>query len=217
MNAKLIARRLAYGGSLLAVAGTAAYASYFHMRDVALLGHQRPELATAMPFSVDGMMLVAAMAIAEDKAQGRKPRAWARLAMAVGALVSVAANITATAYHFADPLSIAVSSWPPVALFITIEVMSRKGKLLPTLPVKPVAVSQPPAAVVAQPAVAVSVPSAFEQAQQAVRREWQRQPAPVSPAPMFTDRRMPGTGPVARRVAKSPLTGKVLMEAAPKV
>lgn len=221
MNIKMIARRLGYGTSLVAVAGTAAYTSYFHMREVAVLAHQRTELAAVLPFSVDGMMVVATLAIAEDKAQGRKPRTWARVALALGALVSVAANITSTAAHYSDPLSIAVSAWSPVALFVVVEIMSKRGKLLPApvlpAPVAPAQVVPAAAPVTPVPATPVvpvlpvpvapaAVPGPMVQAQQVVRQTTATLPVPVSPAPV--GRR--------DRTMVSPLTGRVLMDAPPK-
>lgn len=173
MNAKLIARRIGYAASLVTVGGVAAYGSYGHMAAVALLAHQPAVLAAVLPLSVDGMMLVATLAIAEDKAQGRKARTWARVALALGALVSVAANITATAAHYGDPLSIAVSAWPPVALFVVVEIMSKRGKLLPAVPV----VDQLAAAPVVVPQAPAAVPSAAPVPQVAVPAA-----APVSPA-----------------------------------
>jgi len=221
MNVKLIARRTGYGTSLATVAGTAAYASYGHMKDVALLAHQPAALAAVLPLSVDGMMVVATLAIAEDKAQGRKPRTWARIALALGAVVSVAANITATAAHFGDPLSIAVSAWPPVALFVVVEIMSKRGKLLPVpvlpAPVAPAQVvpvaapvtpapATPAAPVLPVPVAPPAVPAPVVQAQQVVRQTTANLPIPVSPAP--AGRR--------ERVMVSPLTGRVLMDERPK-
>lgn len=167
MNTKLIARRIVYAASLTTVAGTAAYASYGHMRDLALLGHQSPQLAGVLPLSVDGMMVVATLAIAEDKAQGRRPRTWARVALGLGALVSVAANIASTLVHFGDPLSVAVAAWPPIALFVVTEVMSKRGKLIATAtatataaatatvpaPIAPPVVAATPAPVIVAPVI----------------------------------------------------------------
>lgn len=125
---KLNGRRIAYTLSIGTVAGVAAFGSYSHMHDVAVLGHQAELLARALPLSVDGMLLVATLAMAEDKANHRYPRAWARFAFWLGAVVSVAANIAATAAHYGDPLSIAVSIWPPVALLVVVEMMARPGR-----------------------------------------------------------------------------------------
>jgi hypothetical protein len=71
------------------------------------------------------------------------------------------------------------------------------------------------APVAVQPPVVVTGP-VVERAQRIVTDEVASLPVPVSPAPMSTEK-IPGRGPVARRAARSPLTGNVLMEAAPKV
>ncbi len=125
---QLIARRLSFGLSFLVVAGVAAVNSYEHMRDVALLGHQPNLLASTLPLSVDGLLVIASLAMAEDKAQRRAARGWARFAFWFGAVVSIAANIASTAVHHGDPLSIGVAAWPPVALLIAVEIMARPGK-----------------------------------------------------------------------------------------
>lgn len=128
MNHSTNLRRLAFGLSFLVVAGVAAVNSYEHMRDVALLGHQPNLLASTLPLSVDGLLVIASLAMAEDKAQRRAPRGWARFAFWFGAVVSIAANIASTAVHHGDLLSIGVAAWPPVALLIAVEIMTRPGK-----------------------------------------------------------------------------------------
>jgi Protein of unknown function (DUF2637) len=127
-NHRTISRRLAFGASFLVVAGVAAVNSYAHMRDVALLGHQPNLLASTLPLSIDGLLIIASLAMAEDKANRRHPRTWARLAFWFGAVISLAANIASTAVHHGDPLSIGVASWPPLCLLVVIEIMIRPGK-----------------------------------------------------------------------------------------
>lgn len=128
MQWSTILRRCAFGASFLTVAGVAAVNSYQHMRDVAVLGHQPYLLASTLPLSVDGLLVIASLAMAEDKAQNRHARWWARIAFWFGATVSVVANIASTAVLYGDPLSIAVSAWPPIALLIAVEIMARPGK-----------------------------------------------------------------------------------------
>ena len=137
MQHRSILRRIAFGASFVVVAGVAAVNSYDHMRAVALLGHQSQLLASTLPLSVDGLLIIATLAMSEDKANGRRPRGWARFAFWFGAAISVAANIAATAVHYGDPLSIAVSAWPPVALLIAVEIMARPGKPAKAIPVAP--------------------------------------------------------------------------------
>jgi hypothetical protein len=205
---RMICRRIAYVLSIGTVTGVAALASYSHQVDVATLAHQASLLAHTLPLSIDGMLVVATLAMSEDKANGRKPRGWARVGFWFGALVSVAANITATAVHYGDGLSIAASMVAPIVLLIVVEIMARPGK--------PKDVETPSAPVAQAPAVEPVV----EQAQQVVAAEVSRLPVPVSPAPqqVVQERRVSTrSGPVARRPAVSPLTGAVLSEVPPKV
>jgi len=200
-------RRIAYALSIGTVAGVAAWASYWHQVDVATLAHQAPALARTLPLSVDAMLIVATLAMSEDKANGRKPRGWARFAFWLGATVSVAANIASTAVHYGDVLSVAVSMWAPIALLVVVEIMARPGK--------PKALVTPEA-----PMAAPEVTPVVQRAQEVVAAEVTRLPVPVSPAPQTAPERatvVRRSGPVATRSARSPLTGRVLTEAPPKV
>lgn len=207
----------------------------------------------------------------------KRRRRFVRTIVVVGIATSVAANVLGAE----DSIAAAIAGWPPIALLLSLEVLTRVpanrrlgafGRVTATVGVAfasgwlsywhmaatvshhgeaggsqyiwplsvdglmtisaialvelgarirqmqtVVAVADTPVRVVPAPVAPPAVASAFEQAQQAVRAEWARVAAPVSPAPVSTERRIPGSGPVARRVAKSPLTGKVLMEAAPRV
>lgn len=122
------ARRIAFGLSFLVVAGVAAGNSYEHMRDVAFLGHQLDPFASTLPLSVDGLLVIASLALAEDKAQHRQPRTWARGAFWFGAVISLAANVASTLVHHHDPLSVGVAAWPPIALLVVTEILARPGK-----------------------------------------------------------------------------------------
>lgn len=127
-----IGRRAGYAVSFVLVAGVAAYVSYGHIAEVARLAHQEEGLAKVLPLSVDGLMLIATLAMAEDKAANRMPRGWARVTFWIGAAVSVAANIASTLVHYGpDVLALAVAGWAPVALLLAIEVVARPGKPKP--------------------------------------------------------------------------------------
>lgn len=129
VRAIVSSRKFATRASVSVVATVAGYASYGHQYDVARMAHQPQHLAAVLPFSVDGMLLAASVAIAEDKAEGRKPRLWAVIAFWLGAVVSVTANVASVIVHYGlDWLAIGVSAWPPLALLITVEVLSRKGR-----------------------------------------------------------------------------------------
>lgn len=154
--------------SFLIVAGVAAYVSYGHIAEVAVLGHQPDLLARVLPLSVDGLMLIATLAMAEDKAANRHPRGWARFSFWFGAAISTAANIAATAVKYGDPLSIAVAAFAPIALLLAIEIVARPGKAKPVV-VEPV-VEEP-----ATPEITMA------ELESPTLRE-----APVSPAPART-------------------------------
>jgi hypothetical protein len=203
----------------------------------------------------------------------KRRRRFVRTIVVVGIATSVAANVLGAE----DSIAAAIAGWPPIALLLSLEVLTRVpaskrlgafGRVTATIGVAFAAgwlsywhmaatvshhgeaggsqyiwplsvdglmtvgaialvelgarirqleasrvVADTPVPVVPVPVAPPAVASAFEQAQQAVRAEWARTAAPVSPAPASSDRRISGTGPVARRIAKSPLTGKVLMEA----
>lgn len=206
----LIARRIAYILSIGTVTGVAALASYSHQVDVARLAHQAELLARTLPLAVDGMLIVATLAMSEDKAKGLRPRGWARFGFWLGAAVSVTANVTATAVHYGDAISVGTSMVAPILLLIVVEIMARPGK-----PKKVVETSEAPAAT----AVRVTPEPVIEQAQQVVAAEVSRLPVPVSPAPQQSrPEREPAlrVGPRVTREVVSPLTGRVLTERPPK-
>src|SRR5262245_65234744 len=94
-----------------AVAAIAAWSSYSHMVHVALTFGERPEVAYALPGSVDGMLVVATVVMVDDKRRNHRVRPIARLAFAAGVLASVAANIAAA--HPSVGARI-VAAWPAV-------------------------------------------------------------------------------------------------------
>lgn len=138
-------RRLASIASALAVAGIAAVASYSHMRHLALQYGQDQLIATLLPVSVDGMLVVATVALGD----GRQYRWSAWLAFWVGVVASVIANVLA-----AEPSAIArcISAWPAIAFLLVVEVITRGGRL------RPAPVLAPVAELVAEPAEQTAEP-----------------------------------------------------------
>lgn len=104
-----------------AVAGIAAYASYEHMVSLALAAGQSPSISKMLPFSVDGLVVVASVALVDGRT--RKASAW--FAFVLGVAVSIIANVLAAGPTVIDRC---VSAWPSVALLVTIEVIARGGK-----------------------------------------------------------------------------------------
>jgi hypothetical protein len=114
-------RRAASLAGALIVATIAALASYSHMRDVALRYGQSELIAALLPVSVDGMMVVATVALGD----GRRNRWSAWLAFWTGVVASVVANVLA-----AEPSLVArcISAWPAVAFLLVVEVITRGGR-----------------------------------------------------------------------------------------
>lgn len=108
-----------------AVAGIAAYASYSHMKDLALTHGQTPAVAALLPVSVDGMLIVATIVMREDRQAGHKVRVWAWVAFVLGVAASVVANVLAAQ---SDITSRVISAWPAVALLLVIEVLATGKK-----------------------------------------------------------------------------------------
>jgi len=132
MSSPTFWRRLAYALSFVLVAGVAAVVSYSHIRDVAVYGHQGTLVAHLIPLSIDGMMLIATLAMAEDKAANRLPRGWARSGFWFGAAVSVACNVAAVVVeHGWEPLAIGISGLAPILLLWAIEIVARPGRNRP--------------------------------------------------------------------------------------
>lgn len=141
-----------------AVAGIAAYASYSHMRDLALEHHQTLIVASLLPVSVDGMLIVATLVMREDRQAGLKVRPWAWVAFILGVGASVVANVLAAAD---DVTSRVISAWPAVALLLVIEVLAtgKKAAVVAAVldaPAEPVV--QPAAVVTEEPAPAEPTP-----------------------------------------------------------
>lgn len=194
---RLAARRVGYTISFLVVAGVAARVSYGHIRDVVLHVHQPKDVAYILPLAVDGLMLIATLAMAEDKANNRKPGGWARWGFWFGATISTAANVQAVMIVSGpDPLAIAVGAAAPTLLLWSIEIVARPGKPRPK--VAPTAVSttaeavmagveSTPSAVVATEVPAVtSTPAVVEPVPvvpEVVATTPEPTPAPVKPAP----------------------------------
>jgi hypothetical protein len=105
-----------------AVAAIAAWSSYSHMVHLALRYGERPEVAYALPFSVDGMLIASTIVMVDDKRHGRRVRPMARLAFTVGVIASIAANIAAAPPTLGARL---IDAWPAVALLLVVEMLAR--------------------------------------------------------------------------------------------
>jgi hypothetical protein len=116
-----VSRRFASVFSALVVASIAAVASYSHMRHLAIEYGQTEVIADMLPVSVDGMLVVATVALGD----GRRYRWSAWLAFWIGVVASIIANVLA-----AEPSAIArcISAWPAIAFLLVVEVITRGGR-----------------------------------------------------------------------------------------
>jgi len=185
--------RFARDSSAAIVAGIAGYASYWHQVSVTTLAGERAELAHIIPFSVDGMLVVASIVMVDDRQSGRKPRTSARLFFALGIVASVAANVASAHPTWLGRL---VAAWPAIALLAVVEMLSRKGRRI----AETLAQAVVPGSYVVPSEVATIVDEAATSL-----------PVPTSPAPAGP-RRYHRSSVTAqpRREATSPLTGNPL-------
>lgn len=114
-------RKFASVAGTVTVAAIAAFASYEHMRSLSLHAGQTPAISALLPLSVDGLVVVASVAIVDGRY--RKGSAWA--AFVLGVVVSLVANVLAAGPTLTDRC---VSAWPSVALLATVEVIARGGR-----------------------------------------------------------------------------------------
>lgn len=200
------ARRVGANLAALAVAGVAARATWDHIVSV---GHQYgEEMAVWLPVSIDGMMIAGVILSVDAKVTGRPVNPWARAATWLGGLLSIGAQIESARTR--GWIAMLIASIFSATLIITVEAVAWSSK------------RRARNAAVAEPVV---------QAQQVVEQASAALPVPVSPAPQqvpvspdrVTPERIPGTGPVPRRKAISPLTRdehgepRVLLDRAPRV
>ncbi|MFG2374397.1 DUF2637 domain-containing protein [Streptomyces sp. NPDC048504] len=106
----------------LVVAGVAAYASYVHQREFALQGGADTVSASLWPLSVDGLLLLATVALLKPAApHARRAKGAVWVAFLLGIAVSLAANIAAAPAPEWKP--VLVAGWPPVALLLSVELL----------------------------------------------------------------------------------------------
>lgn len=121
------ARRIASTSGALLVGSIAALASYTHMRSLALTHGQTELISTLLPVSVDGMMVVATLALGD----GRRYRWSAWLAFWTGVAASILANVLAAR---PEVLARCISAWPAFAFLLVVEVITRGGRARKVLP-----------------------------------------------------------------------------------
>jgi hypothetical protein len=107
------------------VATIAGAASWEHIASVALGSGERPWVAYSLPAAIDGLILVGVAALLEDKRSDRVGRLSARVAIVVGVVATLAANL-ASAEPTWTARAVAVAA--PVSFLLSVEVLTRVGK-----------------------------------------------------------------------------------------
>jgi hypothetical protein len=188
----------------------AAMASSYHTQLV-LFRVWKVDVFTAgiAPFAVDALAVICSIAIGAKGASG-KPLAATVLVVTLGG--SMTANFIAGA-----TLGSRIVHAGMVLIYLMAELVASRVRMAEAatavvVPVRAEGDKQQatPVTEVAPVAPVVAAAEVFTAA---------ASPAPVSPAPAGprSPERVPGSGPVPRRVAQSPLTGKVLADRAPRV
>ncbi len=106
-----------FTGGLAAVAGAVSFA---HMQELATAHDQLGWKSYAFPVSVDGLEVVASFYLVAARRAGR-PAGWtAWVALIVGTLASLAANVTAGG---ADSVGKALAGWPAVSMLVSVKLL----------------------------------------------------------------------------------------------
>jgi len=107
------------------VAGVAGVISYQHIVSVAESAGEHRSAAVLIPLAIDGLIVVATLAMIDDKRNGRVPRPSARFALAFGILATVSANIASAQPSWTAR---AVAVVPALSFLIAVEVLARTGR-----------------------------------------------------------------------------------------
>lgn len=107
------------------VAIIAGAASWSHIASVAYGAGEAQWVAYSLPAAIDGLIVVGVAALLEDRHKGRRPRMSARVAVLVGVLATLAANIASAQPTWTARL---VAVCAPVAFMLCIEVLTRTGR-----------------------------------------------------------------------------------------
>lgn len=115
--------RAVTAAAVLVVAVTAAVTSFSHQHTLALAAGETETAALLLPLSVDGLTLAASLVLLDARRSGRPAGALPWLALGLGVIASLTANVAA-----ADPTVVGrvVAAWPPVALALSIELLLRQ-------------------------------------------------------------------------------------------
>lgn len=122
-------RKVAARVAAAVVALVAGAASYQHIASVAMVAGEARWVAYSLPFAIDGLIVVGVAALLEDKAERRRPRRSAWLAVVFGVAATLAANVASAEPTWTGRL-VAVAA--PLSFLISVEVLTRSGRPLST-------------------------------------------------------------------------------------
>lgn len=106
--------------SVAVVAAVAAVVSYVHMRELATRAGEAWR-ADIIPLSADGLLVAASMVMFVRRQAGERAGVLPWVGLVLGLAASLAANLAVA--DWGDPVSLAVSGWPPVALAVAFELL----------------------------------------------------------------------------------------------
>lgn len=107
--------------AVTAVAFVAGWVSYEHALTVVESHGETGALGHLYPFTIDGLIFAASMALLDAARRHKKPPALARWMLAAGIVVTLMMNILAGIAH--GPLGAAVGAWPAAALVGSYELL----------------------------------------------------------------------------------------------
>jgi hypothetical protein len=116
-------------GAAVIVAAVAGAASFEHIASVAIGAGEQPWVGYSLPLAIDGLIVVGVSALLEDKRRQRQGRLSARLAVFVGVVATLAANIASAEPTWSARL---VAITAPVSFLLSVEVLTRTGRRLST-------------------------------------------------------------------------------------
>lgn len=116
-TARRVSRWVAIAGSAPVVA-VAAFASYTHIAELAHRHGQSATISAMMPLGIDGLMIVAAVAMIADRA-AKLPK----VAFILGVVLTLGANILSVQQP--DPISYVIAGAPAAVLVATSELLLR--------------------------------------------------------------------------------------------
>ncbi len=126
LRGRVTAERWARRACTLVVAGVAAYASYQHQREYALVGGSDPTGAALWPLSVDGLLVLATVGVLTADQLSRRGRIAVWLSFWLGIAMSLVANVAAAPTLRWQPMLVA--GWPPVALLLAVELLTHSPR-----------------------------------------------------------------------------------------